>query len=156
MQSDSVTTSGHCTFLRRRYPSRFKLARSVIAPVPLVDLAILLILFIVAHSWIVMRPGIRMALPEVEFIDGAHRGTAIVTVTAGNLVFFGDQRISLAVLSDKLRQSRAGGDSAALMIQADRRARHDIIMQVYALAAAAGFEEVILATQFPVPEGTLP
>ncbi len=156
-QPESITVSGHCSFLQRRYPSRFKLARGIIGPVPLADLVLLLILFVVAHSWIVMRPGIRMELPEVEFLDGARRGASLVTVTAGNLIFFGDQRTSLAGLGDQLRRARAvAGEDAALLIQADRGTMHELVMQIYAVAATAGFEEVILATQLPSPEEPMP
>lgn len=146
----SITQSGHCSFLHRRYPTRFKLARGIIGPVPLADVVLLLVLFVVSHSWIVMRPGIRMELPEIEFIDGARLGATLVTVTAGNLIFFGDQRTTVAALSDQLRRARdVNGENASLLIQADRRSRHELVLQIYAVAATAGFEEVILATELP-------
>lgn len=154
--SESITESGHCSFLHRRYPSRFKLARGIIGPVPLADLVLLLLLFVISHSWIVMRPGIRMELPQVEFMDGARRGASLVTVTAGDLIFFGDRRTTLAGLSDQLQQARAQAEGAALLIQADRRSRHELVMQIYAIASSAGFDEVILATELPGDEDGIP
>ncbi len=149
MQVESFTTSGHATFLRRRYVTRLKYARGVIGAAPLMDIVLLVLLYIILHSGVVLRPGMSLELPAADFTQGAPLGATIVTVTSENLIFFDDRRASLDQLTQWMSDVRRTRDTSTLVIQADRRAPHDTLLRIYAKASSAGFDEVILATQFP-------
>ncbi len=144
--SDPHSLSGHVMFLRRRYPLRLRLARGVIGAVPLADLVLLVILFIILNSWIILRPGITLELPQAEFGDGVRVGRAVVALERGGLVFFDDERVEIEDLPRHFRRAIASGDEQTLVIQADRRIPHQRLVEVYDAAQSAGFLEVLLAT----------
>jgi biopolymer transport protein ExbD len=136
-------------FLSRRYISRLRYFHGVIGPVPLADIVLLSILFLLAHSWIVLRPGIHLELPAVEFVDGVGQEAVMVSIAADGLMFFEDKRASLEMMPDLLLAARAAAPAVPLVIQADRRTDQQILLQLYGIAAAAGYPRVLLATQFP-------
>ncbi len=149
MQVESFTVSGHAAFLRRRYVTRLKYARGVIGAVPLLDIVLLVLLYILLHSGLVLRPGMSLQLPTAEFIQGAPLGATLITVTSENLVFFDDRRVSMDQLPQSMNDARRVRETSTLFIQADRRAPHDTLLRIYAKASNAGFDEVVLATQLP-------
>jgi len=144
---EPITTSGQVTFLRRRFPLRLRLARGVIGAVPLVDLAFLVLLFILLNSWIVLKPGVTLDLPEADFIGGAHMGASVVTLSREGLIFFNDERTSFDDLAERMRAVTRGETEPVLVIEADRRIMHETLIRVYNIATQAGYDEVLLATR---------
>ncbi len=147
MKTEPITSSGQMTFLRRRYPLRLRLAKGVIGAVPLADLTFLVLMFIILNSWIVLRPGVFLELPDSHFVSGAHMGASVVTMSREGLIFFNDERISLDELPQRLTASVRRASDSVLVIEADRRITHEKLIRVYTIAKSAGFEEVLLATR---------
>ncbi len=152
MKIRSIAESGQLSFFRRRYLMRLKFFRGVVSSIPLADLILMIILYLIIHSWVILRPGIALDLPVVEFIDGARAGTPLITVVGESQVFMNDQRTSLTQLPEALQAQLQEQPDRTVVIQADRRAHHETVLRVYAAAHAAGYERVILATQMPATD----
>lgn len=147
MKPETLNCSEHMTFLRRRYPLRLRLARGVIGAAPLADLTVLVLMFIILNSWIVLKPGVQLELPEAGFVSGARMGASVVTLSREGLIFFNDERASLEELSKQLARELRYQADPVLVIEADRRISHEQLIRIYDLAKTAGYKEVFLATR---------
>lgn len=147
MKTEPITSSGQVTFLRRRYPLRLRLARGVIGAVPLADMTFLVLMFIIMNSWIVLKPGVPLQLPEADFTSGARMGSDVVSLSRQGLIFFNDERTTLTELAERMAASVRGDTGSVLVVEADRRITHETLIRVYNMAKDAGFHEVLVATR---------
>ena len=72
---------------------------------PLIDISLIFMLFILASARFIMQPGINVELPAREFVSGAMYGNLVVTLTQEGMVFFNDERMPLEGLKSGFAQS---------------------------------------------------
>ena len=142
--------------LTRRFPVRHRRVCGPLALVPLLNVVLLAWLFYVVNSAFVLQPGIVMDLPSAPFAEGARFGTLVVTLTQEGMIFLNDERVPLDQLPDVLKKAVPDPSSSALLIEADGRVRHRALVDIYNMAADAGFREVTLATRLPGKAGPEP
>jgi biopolymer transport protein ExbD len=134
-------------FLRRRFPPHRRLFCGPADAVPLVNLVLLLMMFMIVHSSFVLKPGVTVNLPEAAFASGAGLGATVVTVSQEGMVFFNDERTTLEGLESAFSQAAFEKPDAALVIEADGQVRHSTIVRIYNMAMAAGIRKVVMATR---------
>ena len=135
--------------VRRRFRGRYRRAVWPIEVTALLNVIVLVGLFHYASSRFVLQPGVRVRLPEAPFTDGAPYGARVLTLAQGGLMFFNDERMTLATLGPALARSGRVAAGSPLLIEADEGTSYGTLMDVYALAAEAGLREVVLATRPP-------
>ena len=133
--------------MQRRFRPANRPARGIFDAAPLADIILLLFFFFILQSPFVIQPGIRVDLPGAEFTDGATYGSMVVTLSQEGLVFFNDERATLDGLGEAFKQSSHDRPDASLLIEADGRVRHEVLMRIYNMAREAGIREVILASR---------
>jgi|GEM_PF-3178595 biopolymer transport protein ExbD len=137
-------------FFHRRYPCRMRLFRGVVGPAPLADLALIIGFFVMAQSWLIVRPGVTIEAPPAVFSDGADASAAVLTITQAGRLFFEDGLVSWETLDERLREAVEAVPGRPLLIEADEGVAHGDIMRIHALAESLGFSRVVLATStFP-------
>jgi len=146
MSDATHTLSSYVSFYKRRYALRIKLFRGGMAVAPMVDIAMLMILFVFANSWLVLRPGVSIEAPFAAFTDGADARAAVLSITRERLMFFNDTRVTWETLDTRLRESAQIIPDRSLLIEADERVAHGDILRVRAMAISNGFSRVLLAT----------
>ena len=135
--------------VRRRFRGRYRRAVGPIEVTAFLNVIVLVGLFHYASSRFVLQPGVRVRLPEAPFTDGAPYGARVLTLAQGGLMFFNDERMTLATLGPALARSGRVAAGSPLLIEADEGTSYGTLMDVYALAAEAGLREVVLATRPP-------
>lgn len=138
--------------VRRRFAGRYRRAVGPVEAVALLNVAALAGMVLWAAGRSVLRPGVRVALPEAPFSEGAPNGARTVALTQEGLCFFDDERVDYAELEGRLA---AAGVEGPLLIEADERTPHGRVVGIYGMAARAGIREVVLATR-PPARGVLP
>lgn len=134
-------------YFRWRYLPRRRLLRGLLDPVILADLLLLVGLFLFAHSTFVLKPAVRMNLPESVFAAGTRYGSLVVTLTQENLVFFNDERTTLNGLRSAFAQAAFEDADAVLVVEADGRVPHRTVVSIYNMAIEAGLREVAVVTR---------
>ncbi len=140
----------------RRFRPRSRLARGPAPVIALVNVALLLMFFLVWWSKVVLRPGLIVDLPVAAFVAGAPYGQLVVTVTQEGQVFCDDELVPLDELGPALSRSARKNKDLSLAIEADVRVPYATVVRIMNLAAAAGIRQVNLATRPSFGEEVMP
>ena len=140
----------------RRLRPQYRLAKGPMPVTALVNVALLLMLFLVWGSEVVLRPGLIVSLPVAAFVAGAPYGQVVVTVTQEGQVFCNDDLVPLDKLGPVLIRNLRNNKDLSLTIEADVRVSYETIIRVLNLASAAGIRQVNLATRPSFGEEVMP
>jgi len=128
-----------------------KLRRSPAPPAVLIflapglQLALVLVVFLLLSTSFLLQPGVSVALPKSPFVLSPQRSPRIVTITAPPLsaIFFENEEVTEAQLRERLQTVK--GRTQTVIIKADQRAFYQKISTVMNTALELGFP-VVLAT----------
>ena len=111
----------------------------------LVDVAFLLIFFLLLSTNLILQPGISVSLPFSRFTLGPQPNQQIISIVGGatSAVYFRDQKVTLEQLGPLLDAAKREGRS--IIIKADRLAPYDKVMEVTNAALEHGIPSVALA-----------
>ena len=133
-----------------RYPRNVRIFRGQLDPAPFVAVFFLLVIFLLLNSQLVFTPGLRVDLPEGVNLPGTMNRTVVVAVDEGGQLYFQRQIIANRELATKLAAIAAESkEPVTLIIQADKNARYDSLVQLGLLARSSGIKETLLATRPP-------
>ena len=115
----------------------------------LVDVAFLLIFFLLLSSNFILQPGISVSMPFSRFALGPQINQQIISITGGATpaIYFRDQKITLAQLGPLLDAARREGQS--IIIKADRLTSYETVMGVTNAVLEHGITSVALAAAPP-------
>ena len=128
-----------------------KLRRSPAPPLLLIflapglQLALVLVVFLLLSTSFLLQPGVSVILPKSPFVLSPQRNPRIITITAPPLssIFYENQEISENDLRDRLQAIK--GRTQTIIIKADQGAFFERISSVMNTALELGFP-VVLAT----------
>ena len=115
----------------------------------LVDVAFLLIFFLLLSSNFILQPGISVSLPFSRFTLGPQINQQIISITGGSApaIYFRDQKIGLDQLGPLLDAAKREGRS--IIIRADRLTPYETVVEVTNAALEHGISSVSLAMTPP-------
>jgi biopolymer transport protein ExbD len=123
--------------------------------IPIVNVALLLLLFFIVAMRFAQDPGVAIQLPDssAATVFASPHPPLIITITAStaetpqNFIFFNDERMDLRRLEHALAESARQASNRDCYIKADKSAPHGLVVNVMSLAHRAGFKSVRIATQ---------
>ena len=116
---------------------------------PFLDIAFLMIFFLLLSSNFILQPGISVSVPLSRFTLGPQINPQIISITGGAApaIYFRDQRVVLDQLGPLLDQAKK--ESRPIIIKADRLTPYSLVVEVANLALEHGITSVALATAPP-------
>ena len=116
---------------------------------PLIDVAFLLVFFLLLSSNFILQPGISVSMPFSRFTLGPQINQQIISITGGAApaIYFRDQKITLDQLGPALDAAKREGRS--IIIKADRLTPYEMVVEVANAALEHGITSVALATTPP-------
>jgi biopolymer transport protein ExbD len=116
---------------------------------PLVDVAFLLIVFLLLSSNFMLQPGISLSLPFSRFTLGPQINQQIISITGGAVpaIYFRNQKTSLDQLGPLLDAAKK--ENRSIIIKADRSTPYELVIAVTNAALEHGINSVALATTPP-------
>ena len=117
--------------------------------VGLVNVAFLLIFFLLLSSNFILQPGISVSMPFSRFALGPQVNQQIISITSGAdpAIYFRDQKLTLAQLGPLLDAARREGQS--IIIKADRLTAYETVIEVTNTVLEHGITSVALAAAPP-------
>jgi biopolymer transport protein ExbD len=115
----------------------------------LVEVAFLLIFFLLLCSNFILQPGISVSMPFSRFTLGPQINQQIISITGGAApaIYFREQKITLAQLGPLLDAARREGQS--IIIKADRLTPYETVIEVTNAVLEHGITSVALAAAPP-------
>lgn len=131
----------------RRYRPRQRVFRQPTGLIPLLNLGLLIMLFMILQASFVRQPSCAVQLPSAAFLSGTPDGLKVVTLTQEGLFFFDDEMVTFDTLATAFRNAVRDQRATAITIEADVRVPYSVILRVMNMATAAGLKQVNLATR---------
>ena len=115
----------------------------------LVDLAFLLVFFLLLSSNFILQQGISISMPFSRFSLGPQSNQQIISITGGAVpaIYFQDQRVTMEQLGPLLDAAKRKDQS--IIIKADRSASYETVAEVTNAALEHGITSVALAATPP-------
>lgn len=113
---------------------------------PALQVALILIFFLLMSSSFMLQPGIAVEVPKSPFLLKPQRNPVVVSVTSAPMpaIFFDNQEVDPGSLKRKLQAMKR--DAQTIIVQADSRAPFEKIAKVMNIGLELGFP-VVLATK---------
>src|SRR5881396_1664545 len=111
----------------------------------LVDIAFLLVFFLLLSSNFILQQGVSVSMPFSRFTLGAQQNQQIISITGGAVpaIYFRDQRLSLERLGPLLDVAKR--ENRSIIIKADRQTPYELVVAVTNAALEHGISSVSLA-----------
>ncbi|MEA1921644.1 MAG: biopolymer transporter ExbD [Pseudomonadota bacterium] len=116
---------------------------------PLVDVVFLLLIFFMLSTSLSVNPGIKIDLPKATAEQVKKKKTTLrVAVEPGGRIFLEGKKLSLEQLREKFKTvGKEHGDEALVVIEADKKVYHGLVVKVMDAAKSAGLNKLAIATQ---------
>ena len=117
--------------------------------VALVDVAFLLVFFILLSSNFILQQGISISMPFSRFTLGPQTGHQIISISGGAVpaIYFQDQKVTIEQLGPLLDAAKRKDKS--IIIKADRTTSYQTVAEVANAALEHGITSVALAASPP-------
>jgi biopolymer transport protein ExbD len=117
--------------------------------VTLVDVAFLLVFFLLLSSNFILQQGISVSMPFSRFTLGPQTSRQIISITGGAVpaIYFQDQRVTMEELGPLLDAAKRRDES--IIIKADRSTSYETVAEVANAALEHGITSVALAATPP-------
>ena len=115
----------------------------------LVDVAFLLVFFLLLSSNVILQQGISVSMPFSRFTLGPQTSRQIISITGGAVpaIYFQDQRVTMEQLGPLLDAAKRRDES--IIIKADRSTSYETVAEVANAALEHGITSVALAATPP-------
>jgi biopolymer transport protein ExbD len=117
--------------------------------IALVDVAFLLVFFLLLSSNFILQQGISIAMPFSRFTLGPQTSHQIISISGGAVpaIYFQDQRVTMEQLGSLLDAAKRKDQS--IIIKADRSTSYETVAEVANAALEHGITSVALAASPP-------
>ena len=117
--------------------------------IALVDVAFLLVFFLLLSSNFILEQGISVSMPFSRFTLGPQTSRQIISITGGAVpaIYFQDQRVTMEQLGPLLDAAKRRDES--IIIKADRSTSYETVAEVANSALEHGITSVALAATPP-------
>ena len=116
---------------------------------PLVDVVFLLLIFFMLSTSLSVNPGIKIDLPKSSAEQVKKKKITLrVAIEAGGRIYLEGKKLSLVQLREKFQAvGKEQGDEALVVIEADKKVYHGLVVKVMDAAKSAGLNKLAIATQ---------
>jgi biopolymer transport protein ExbD len=117
--------------------------------IALVDVAFLLVFFLLLSSNFILQQGISVSMPFSRFTLGPQTSRQIISITGGAVpaIYFQDQRVTMEQLGPLLDAAKRRDES--IIIKSDRSTSYETVAEVTNAALEHGITSVALAATPP-------
>jgi biopolymer transport protein ExbD len=117
--------------------------------VALMDVAFLLVFFLLLSSNFILQQGISISMPFSRFTLGPRNSQQIISISGGAVpaIYFQDQKVSVEQLGPLLDAAKRKDQS--IIIKADRSTSYETVAEVANAALEHGITSVALAASPP-------
>lgn len=128
----------------KRLKRRTAIEKGQLDMTPMIDVVFNLLIFFMLSSNFIFQPGIKVSLPKAITSEVLSGENVVINVTAQDLLFLGDQPITINQLVTELKQ--AAVDQKTLLLKADTGASLGRVVEIWDLCRDLGIAQINIAT----------
>jgi biopolymer transport protein ExbD len=115
----------------------------------LIDVVLLLLIFFMISTTFVTQPGIRVDLPKSSTkVDNVAQESNTVVITADSKIYINRQEVaSIEELRAQLVKLQEEQPGELIIVKADEKVAHGIVVSVMDIAKTSGFSRIAIATR---------
>lgn len=113
----------------------------------LIDVLFLLLIFFMVSTTFVSQPAISLQLPTAQHSEAARQSPIVVHVDQNGAVFINDEPVEVALLEQALVSRLADQVEKSVVLKADSRVSHGVVIHVLDLIKGAGVQKLVVATE---------
>ncbi|MGH1366320.1 MAG: ExbD/TolR family protein [Calditrichia bacterium] len=122
-------------------------AKAVLNITPLIDVLFILIIFFTITSTFLEQPGLKLDLPKAATGELQKVEKAVLTIADGSRMQFGDQDVTKTSLPDILKSAMEERGDKSLIISADKKVEHGMVVEIMDIARQNGVEKLVISTE---------
>jgi len=116
---------------------------------PMLDVVFIMLIFFIVTAVFVKEPGVDVTRPEAMTAFTPDSGSIFVAVTANNEIWIDQRAVAPEGVRAAIERLAAENPEGGVVIQADRLAHNEFVIQVMDAAKAAGITQITLAAAQP-------
>ena len=116
---------------------------------PMLDVVFIMLIFFIVTAVFVKEPGIQVDRPTAETAFAPDGAAIFIAVSAQNEFWIDQRSVDLAGLKPVIERLHSENPEGGVVIQADREAANEFVINVMDAAKAAGVNEVTIAAAAP-------
>lgn len=119
---------------------------------PLTDVALVLLIIFMITAPLILQSGIKVKLPGAVTSDITPEKNIVMTITADGKIYLFNQELALADLFEPLAALLVNSRSKIVIINADKKVEHGVVVSVLDVSRRAGAEKLFESTEQIKPE----
>ena len=123
--------------------------KTLINVTSLIDVVFLLLIFFVVTSTFLEQPGLDLTLPEAGSAEPAPREEIALLVRSDGTVELDGAAVAIDELQTRIERALADGVTDRVLLEADSRVSHGLVVRVMDAARSAGASGLTVATRPP-------
>jgi len=114
---------------------------------PLIDVLFILIIFFTISSTFLEQPGIKLELPKAQSAQSQRAEKAVLYISSDAKLYLRDEEVTLAQLPQKLQALMKNLSEKSLIISADKKVHHGLVVQVMDIARNSKVQRLVVSTE---------
>lgn len=119
----------------------------IISITSLIDVVLLLLIFFMLTTSFVEQPGMKLDLPETTSSQQSEQGELVVTISVDNKLFLQNKEVNFENLGAELIKIKDAENYTGLVLKADEKVQHGIVVKVMDIAQSSGLTKLIIASK---------
>lgn len=113
----------------------------------MIDVVFLLLMFFMVTSTFLETPGINLDLPDAESSVNQKSDDLTLVIDESNNIYFRGHQIKKVDFRTELKESLATNKTKTLIIQADEKTGHGMVVYFMDIARLSGIKNLVIATE---------
>jgi len=114
---------------------------------PMLDVVFIMLIFFIVTATFIKRAGIDVTRPEAMTSEQKPTVSVIVAVGEKGDIWIDNQKVDAQAVRAHIERLHAENPKGSMVIQADRKSKHEALMNVLNAARGAGLTEVAISTE---------
>jgi len=114
---------------------------------PLIDVVFLLLIFFMVSTTFIYTDSIKVNLPEAKGEGIQVKDNIVITVTEDEHIFINSKNIAKPLIFENLRNLKKKNSKSTVIIQADKKATHGIVVYIMDQSKKAGFDHFAISIE---------
>jgi len=114
---------------------------------PMLDVVFIMLIFFIVTASFVKEAGIDVSRPPAATAERKERGNILIAITENDQVWMDRRQVDPRALRANIERLHAENPGGSVVIQADKKSRNGLLVQVMDAARLAGVKSVSLAAE---------